>query len=181
MGDRVASAKALGFGAFGIVAWMYSMFDTGWFTPEQAGGVAAGVGIFASTALLVAALASFLRGETWHAVFFMLWSAFVHGYGATMQAGAAGPSPYEGWYSALIALISLMLFMAAQRMGAGMPVVLLSLGATLAFVGFALAGWLGGGIWLMLGGYLGLATGLAALWATYAEMGSIGAGGGSAA
>jgi succinate-acetate transporter protein len=165
--DRLADPKALGFAAFGILAWMYSMLDAGWYGLQSAGGTFVAVTAFAAIALFIAALVSFLRGETWHAVFFMFWTAVTWGLRATLATGGMqAPTAYGGWYFAAIALVSLFLFFGAFKASVGAPVVLLSLGVTLAFTSWALEGWLGGDFWLALGGYIGLATGLAGLWAT---------------
>jgi succinate-acetate transporter protein len=163
MGDRVADPKALGFSAFAIMSWMYSMVYAGWYTPGI--GTLHSVVTFATIALLIAALASFLRGEAWHAVFFMFWSALIMGYRAGLDAGMAGQSAYAGWYFLGIAVVSLFLFFAALRAMLGLPTVLLSIGATLSFAAYALANWLGGAFWFGLGGYIGLVASLAAFWA----------------
>lgn len=174
MGDRVADPKALGFAAFGIVAWMYSMLYAGWYMPADAEVTLHGVVTFALIGLLIAALASFLRGESWHAVFFMFWSAILWGYRASLRGGMMAPNSYSAWYFIAIALVSVFLLLAAMRMGLGLPVVLLSLTVTLSFVAQGLGGWLGGTFWLALGGYLGLATGLASLWAMIGAAGNLG-------
>lgn len=172
MGDRVADAKALGFSAFAIIAWMSSMLSAGWYTGDAS--VMHGAIVFSAFALLIAALASFLRGEAWHAVFFLFWTALIMGYKASMESGMMGMSGYGAWYDFAIAVISFLLFMAAMRSGFGLPVVLLSIGVVLSYLASTLGGWLGGNFWTVLSGYIGLATGLAAFWAAamaFAEMG----------
>lgn len=179
MSDHVANPKALGFGAFAILAWMYSMPSAGWYGGAGTERTMTAFLALSVIALFIAALASFLRNETWHAVFFMFWAAVVWGERAAMHAALA-PAGYGGWYAIMIAVISLFLLLAALRVAAGLPVVLLNLGNTLFFVGFALWGWTGADFWIVIAGYIGLVTALAALWAAWNEFAAMG-GGGSAA
>ena len=179
MGDRIADPKALGFAAFATMAWMYSMMGAGWLTASNAVAVVLHqAATFSMLALLIAALAAFLRGEAWHAFFFMFWSAIILGYRGVLGAMAmASPGAADGWYSIIIALVSFFLFLAAMRAAVGLPVVILALAVTLAFFSQGLGYWLGGGFWVVLGGYLGLVSGLASFWAMIVAAGSIGGGG----
>jgi succinate-acetate transporter protein len=184
MGDRIADPKALGFAAFGTMAWMYSMMGAGWVTASTAVAlVLHQAATFSMLALLIAALAAFLRGEAWHAFFFMFWSALILGYRGVVGATAAmgPPGAADGWYSLIVAVVSFFLFLAAMRSAVGIAVVILALAATLAFLSQALGYWLGGGFWVVLGGYIGLVSGLASFWAMIAAAGRIGAGSGQAA
>lgn len=177
MGDRVADPKALGFAALATMAWMYWMVAAGWVTAAGSGAALHQAATFSMLALLISALAAFLRGETWHAFFFMLWSALILGYRGALAAGMATPGAANGWYSLIIAVVSFFLFLAAMRAAVGLPVVILALAVTLAFLSQALGFWLGGGFWTVLGGYLGLVSGLAGFWAMIVEAGKIGGGG----
>lgn len=180
MGDRIADPKALGFAAVATMAWMYWMVGAGWVTASNAVAlVLHQAATFSMLALLVAALAAFLRGEAWHAFFFMFWSALILGYRGVAGAMAAMGSPgaAAGWYSIIIAMVSFFLFLAAMRAAVGLPVVILALAVTLAFLSQALGYWLGGGFWTVLGGYLGLVSGLAGFWAMIVETGKIGGSG----
>ncbi|MEJ2216015.1 MAG: GPR1/FUN34/YaaH family transporter [Gemmatimonadota bacterium] len=176
MGDRVADPKALGFGAFAMMAWVYSMQHAGWYANGSYAATLHGAAAFATVALLIAALASFLRGETWHAVFFMFWSALLMGY----RAGPAGVDAVGGWYLLTIALVSFFLFLRALKDGLGVPVVLLAIGVALSFLLYALGSWLGGVFWVVVGGYVGLLTALATFWAAASALGIIGGGAGGA-
>jgi succinate-acetate transporter protein len=180
MGDRIANPKALGFSAFAIIAWMYSLANAGLSTPAAESATMAEVTTFALFALLIVAFASFLRNETWYAVFFMFWAAFVWGLHATMGMGTMSPSAFSGWYEIAVAIISLFFLLAALRIAAGPAVTLLNLGNVLVFLAFALGNWFGGHIWVVIAGYLGLVTALAALWAAWNEFGAIGGEAGAA-
>lgn len=183
MGNRVADPKALGFGAFAIAGWMFGMLDSGWYAFVDAGASLHEVMVFSALALLIAALASFLRDEAWYAVFFMFWSALTWGFRAGItEVGMTGVTAYAGWGYMTVALVSLLLFLAALKAAGGLPVVLVALGVTVAMALLGLGGWLGGGFWAALGGYAEMATGLAAFWATAAALlGTGGARAGAAA
>lgn len=180
MNDRIANPKSLGFGAFAIGAWMYSMVSAGWFAPSALGSeTASSMTVFVTFALLVAALACFLRGETWHAVFFMFWSALWWG----IQAGggfavAEMGTGYLGWYFLMIFLFSLFLWLAAGKSAAvGTPAGLVALGTAVAELGWGL-NHLGLGDFLApLAGYVGLATAVLAFWAAADDLKVLGGGG----
>lgn len=172
---RIANPKALGFIALGIVAWMESMLGAGWFSnpPET---VVRGMLTFAAVALLIVALASFLRNDTWHALFFMFWAAGMYGTLANVGATHGGPNAFGGWYQILIALASLFFFLTALRIAAGSATVLLALALTLAFLCFGVAGWTGAGVLAIIGSYVGLVGGLAAFWAAWGALADLGGG-----
>lgn len=176
MKDRIADPRGLGFAAVAIMAWMYSMLAAGWYGGAGATGALAGVAVFASPVLLVAALAAFLRGDAWHATFFMFWSAMAWTLRLALQHGAmAEAAAYGAWDSIAVAVVSFFLFLAAMRATLGIATVLVSAGITLVFIFDALAGWLGGSFWMIIEGYLGLLTALAAFWAMAKGLGGIGA------
>ena len=131
MGDRVADPKALGFAAFATMAWMYSMVGAGWVSASSAVAVLHQAATFSMLALLVAALAAFLRGEAWHAFFFMFWSALILGYRGVLatMAAMASPGAANGWYSLIIAVVSFLCTLAfAPHLDKGIMVgVVLSL------------------------------------------------------
>lgn len=171
MNGTVANPKGLGFGAIAISGWTYSMVHAGWFSPAALGsGAAHSVAVFATYALLVAALASFLREEPWHAVFFMTLSAFWWG---VQNAGGGGQSEaFGGWYYLAVAVFVGLLWMGSLRSrevgdGAG----LVALGVALAVLGLSLADLGLGGFFEVIGGYVGLVTALVAFWVAASEIG----------
>jgi succinate-acetate transporter protein len=174
MGEGIANPKALGFSAFAIVAWMFSLLNVGWFTVSNGDPTMTRFTTLALVALFIAAVASFLRRETWYAVFFMFWAAYIWGLHATLNAQSNTPPGYGAWLALLVAMISFFLLLSAMRAMTGLPVVLLNLGNTAVFVCFALGGWMGAAFWERLAGYIGLAAGLAALWAAWNAYGEIG-------
>ena len=180
MGDRIANLKALGFGAFAIGWLMYSLPSVGWSTPGAGDPTVVQWVTVVVVASSIVGLASFLRNETWHAVFFLFWAAILWGSHATLSMEMAAPTAYNGWFNIALAVISLLLLLSALRIAVGPAVVLLNLGSTLVFVVDALGAWFGGHFWMVLSGYLALITGLAALWAAWNEFAAIGGEAGAA-
>lgn len=172
-GIRIANPNALGFGVFAILAWTYGMIYAGWF-PDATGTVTAlDTAILGTYALLVAAIASFLRGETWHAVFFMFWSGLA--WGLKIQTGETGPEAFLGWSFLTIAVFHFLLAWGAfQRRELGRGRTLVALGEGLVFLSFALAGWGLSKVFWVLGGYVALLTALVAFWITAQEIGVAG-------
>lgn len=170
LGFQIANPKALGFAALAIPFWMYSMAWAGWFSTDVFGtGTALDAAILSTYALLVAALASFLRGETWHAVFFMFWTAY--GWAAKTQVGESSPEAFSGFFAATIAVFSLILTWRAfqdQAVTGAQP--LFALGASLAFLSWALAMLGVAGIFGAIGGYIGLLTALVGFWVATTEL-----------
>lgn len=172
MNGSVANPKALGFGALAITGWTYSMVHAGWFSPAAFGSVAAhGAAVFATYALLVAALASFLREEAWHAVFFMALSAFW--WGVQNAGGATQTEAFGGWYYLAVAVfVGLLWIGSRQSREVGDGAGLVALGVTLTVLGLSLADLGLGGFFDVIGGYVGLATALVAFWVTATEIGA---------
>lgn len=130
-----------------------------------ASGTSQSVAVFAMIALLVAAIAAFLRDEAWHALFFAFWAALFWGFSGVLEMGASDPM-YGGWHSLMIAVFSLLLWLSAGKSDVALPDTLVAAGVTLAFALFALAGLLGVDLLEVAGGYVGLLTALASFWAT---------------
>lgn len=165
MGERLANPKTLGFSAFAIITWMFSMLDAHWYGTASTGATIHEVASLSAIALLIAALVAFLRGDGWNATFFMFWTAVVWGYRTGLQAGMGPPTAFAGWFDITIALVSLFLFFGALRLTAGVPVVLTTFFVTLAFIFWAVEPWTGARWLTIVGGYAGLLTGLCAFWA----------------
>lgn len=173
MEGRIASGKALGFAAFAIGAWMYSSVTAGWYGMEMLGSSTwTSVLAFGTVALLVAALAAFLRDEGWHALFFAFWAAVFWGAQAGSQTG--GPGAYGAWYFFGIAVFTLLLWARTLKVpDIGTSVALVALGTGLAFVGWTLAAWGLGTAFAVIGGYVGLLAALASFWAAADALGVV--------
>lgn len=169
---QIANPKALGFGVLAIAGWMYSMAWAGWFSREVLGSVTAYDAIILATAgLLVAALASFLRGETWHAVLFMFWAGY--SWAIQTQVGESTPEGYFGWFLLTISVFHLFLGAGALRRENGSDRAMVAFGLSLAFLSFALAQFGLPGFFAIVGGYVSLATALLAFWIAAKEIGAL--------
>lgn len=174
LGAQIANSKALGFVAFAIFGWMQSMIFAGWFPAPETFAVktALDVATFATYALLVAALVSFLRGETWHAVFFMFWAAVAW---SVQGGGEVEAQAFRGWFFLTVGIFHAFLASGAfQDRELGTDRALVALGVSLYSLGSALAAWGLGGIFFVLSGYLGLLVALVAFWITAQEIGAAG-------
>lgn len=182
MKDRIADPRGLGFAAIAIVAWMYSMLPAGWYGGASAAAALADVATFGWPALLIAALAAFLRRDSWHATFFMFWAAMTWSlrFALLQHSGSAEAASYGAWDSMAVAVASFFFFLAAMRAGLGIATVLLSAGLALVFFFDALGGWFGRSPWMIIEGYVGLLSALAAFWAMAQGLGGIGAEAGGA-
>lgn len=170
MNGRVASGKALGFAAFAVGGWMYSVVTAGWYGMEALGSpVWSSVTLFATVALVLAALAAFLRGDGWHAAFFGFWAAVFWGAQAGSQADA--PGAFGAWYFLGIALFSLLLWLGSLKAsGTSSRAGLVALGVGLAFVGWALHAWGLGTVFAAIGGYVGMITAVVSFWVAADEL-----------
>lgn len=171
MNDRIASSKALGFGVFAIITWIFSMPDARWVSPETFNTSTAHViVVLAMIGLLIAGLAAFLRGEAWLAFFFILWCGVSWGYAGVM-GGSMKPDAFGNWLWLALALVNFYLWIAAMRGGLGAAV---SFGVLLTWLS-ALAGGLWGffnsaNVLQLIDGYLGLASGLVFFYASAAAI-----------
>lgn len=164
MDVRIADPKALGFGALAVSVWPYSTVHAGWLAPTAFASAAAhDVAVFATFALLIAALAAFLRGETWYAVFFMFFSAFW--WGIQTAGGAGEAAAFQGWYYLAAAVFAGLLWLGSlQAEGVGGDVTLVALGGALSVLGISLTDLGLAGFFDVAGGYVGLATALVSFW-----------------
>lgn len=170
MNGRIADPRALGFGAIAITGWTYSMVHAGWLMPGALGsGAAHGVAVFATFAFLVAALAAFLRGETWHAVFFMFLSAF---WWAVQTPGGEGQAQaFQGWYYLTAAVFLGLLWLGAlQSTEVEADASLVALGIGIVLLGLGLADLGLPAFFDLVAGYVGLATALLSFWVAAREL-----------
>lgn len=172
---EIGSTKALGYGAFGLLAWTYAVIWAGWF-PEAAFGTgdAFDVALIATYALLVAALGAFLRGETWEAVFFMFWSACAWALQVQIESGTAGNQLFRAWLFLVISC-----FHGVLAWGAASPDridrrrFVLALGTGTCLLCFSLAEW-GLGPWIgVVGGYATLFVSLFGFWRMAEAIGAL--------
>ncbi|MFB6097797.1 MAG: hypothetical protein ABEK84_01515 [Salinibacter sp.] len=175
IGTQIANPKALGFGVFAIALWMYSMVFANW--PFQEGVMESAVAqeavVLATFALLIAALAAFLRGSTWYAVFFMFWSAVF--WASKAVKGGGEFEAYGGWFYLTLAVFTFLLWLGAlQTEEVGASPMLVVLGAWITLLGPALTGLFGLSFFAIIGGYVGLVTALVSFWTAATEIDAFG-------
>lgn len=172
LGLQIANPKALGFGTFALGVWPYMMIWAGWFSEGFNLVSIHDATVIATYALLVAALASFLRGESWHAVFFMFWSALF--WAMQIQGGDASVEAFRAWFYLTVTVFSLLL--AVGGFQSEEPPALhsgIALGSSVVALGIALSLWGLGNVFGIVAGYIGLITALLAFWVTAQELGAV--------
>ncbi len=177
MESRIGNPQAIGFGALGMAAWMFSLANAGWYSGAGDAPVINGVIAFAVFVLVIATVMSYLRNDTWHGAFFLLWAAVLWAIHISMGASAGG---YQAWYNILVALLSLCLLFSGRKAAPGTPILLYNLAITVTFLLFALGGWLGAAALIKVAGYTGLIAGLGILWAAWQGFAAMGGGGAAA-
>lgn len=167
---QIANLKALGFGVFAILVWLVALEWTGWFQNvlrTETGGDAV---LLAKYGLLAAGLASLLRGETWHAVFFLFWSAYA--WQLPNQGGKTGAPAFHGWFVFLAGIFHLFLAVGAYRdPDLGLGRVLIALGVVLSALCATLFAWGGPGLLIGVGGYISMVLAALAFVAAATEIG----------
>ncbi len=181
MEGRIGNPQAIGFGALGMAAWMFSLANAGWYTGAANAPVINQVVGFVVFVLVITTVMSYLRNDTWHGAFFMLWAAVIWGIHMTMGGSGMAGGGYGAWYNILVALLSLCLLLSGRKAAPGLPMLLYNLAITITFVLFALGGWFGAAALMKVAGYTGLIAGLGMLWASWAGFAAMGGGGAPAA
>lgn len=160
--SRTTITTTVGFLCLGLTWWIVSMTDAGWFERLYPAGVSI---LTLSLILTVIAILAFIEQQTLDAVIFFGGAGLlgsVHSY-LTMAASAssgAEPAHYGGWLFIVWAVYFFYLWLAALKAD---PVrMLFLLGVWLGLLAGALADWGLGHILTVIGGYIGLATGILA-------------------
>lgn len=181
---RTANASALGYAAFALTIWLASMGPAGWFDQPgtqlspllyaQPGSalLALLVVVLGGCVLALAGIGQYLRGHALDATLFLAfagywWIAALEQHAALR--GYLGSTPgFLGWYWIVWAFLAFCVWLAACRDGVAR--MLFALGLTLSLLSYALAQWLTLDALTVLGGYLGLVTGIVGIYIAAAEM-----------
>ena len=172
MADKTANPAPLGLAGFGLTTVVLSARNAGWLPPESVGVVVPLAFAYGGTAQIIAGILEFVNGNTfgltaftsyglfWWWFAFLLWTSAA---GLIKIAGVALGTTFLMW-----GVFTLYMWIATFRSNRGVWSVFLLLWITF----FLLAiGDLGGGAgWSQLGGYVGLLTGLDALYVSFAEV-----------
>ena len=183
MGPAAAAATALiadpaplGLAGFGITTLVLSTINAGWIGAAAAPVVLALAIPYGGAAQLLAGMWAFRRGNTFAATAFSSYGAFWISF-FLLQVFAPGIkdasviNPIIGTYLISWGIFTGYMFLASLAGTRAVQAVFLLLTAT--FVFLAIGAWAGqapGDGWSMIGGYLGLATAVAALYTSFADV-----------
>jgi uncharacterized protein len=174
----IANPVALGLSGFGLTTVTLSAINAGWLDSRTLVGVLALAIVFGGGAQFVAGLWAFVRGEEFLATALCGYGAFwlsfwlLETFFAPMiraQAGMGQVDAFTGLYLFMWGVFTAYLFVASLARTRGPQVVLGLLVPT--YVALAIGYWAGHAAgWIILGGWLGVLCGTAALYVAGAEV-----------
>jgi succinate-acetate transporter protein len=161
MNYKLASPKALGYAAIFITGWLFSLYNTQWYTTMPGGmNLITGL-VVGGVALGIAGIFSYLYGETYEGTLFLGLGAFFFSVSlnsilAGMMQGSAF-SAYAGWLWIVWTVFFLYMWLGV-RLEKGFLVSLFLLALWLTFLDMAVANWIASRVCMYVGGYIGLVT-----------------------
>ena len=172
----VGDPAPLGLAGFGITTLVLSVINAGWVGAAAVPVVIALAIPFGGLGQVLAGMWAFRRGNTFGATAFTSFGAFWISFWLlqTFAPGIKDPSvinPILGTYLISWGIFTTYMFLASLAGTRAVQAVFLLLAAT--FVFLAIGAWAGqapGNGWTMIGGYLGLATTVAALYTSFADV-----------
>ena len=174
----IADPAPLGLAAFGITTLMLSCINAGWIGGTAAPKAVLALAIpFGGTAQLLAGMWAFRRGNTFAATAFSSFGAFWISYyllvnfflGDVIKAdGAQSASALVGLYLFCWGVFTTYMFFASLGSARAVQLVFILLAAT--FYLLAIGEWGDSTTWHHIGGYVGLATAVAALYTSFADV-----------
>ena len=172
----VGDPAPLGLAGFGITTLVLSTINAGWIGAAAVPVVIALAIPFGGLCQLLAGMWAFRRGNTFGATAFSSYGAFWISFWLlqTFAPGIKDASvinPIVGTYLISWGIFTGYMFLASLAGTRAVQAVFLLLTAT--FVFLAIGGWAGqapGSGWTMIGGYVGLATAVAALYTSWADV-----------
>ena len=172
----VGDPAPLGLAGFGITTLLFSLIKSGILGSGSAGislGVMALALTFGGLAQLLAGMWAFRRGNTFAATAFSSYGAFWISFFifaptlATIQPATTAHA-ILGTYLIAWGIFTAYMFIASLAGTRAVQAVFLLLTAT--FVLLAIGAWANSTTWTNIGGYLGLATAVAALYTSFADV-----------
>lgn len=177
MAGVVADPAPLGLAAFGITTLMLSAVNSGWIGAAATTAVLSMAIAFGGSAQVLAGMWAFRRGNTFAATAFTSFGAFWLSYfllvnfflGPVTKAGGAGEaSQIVGLYLFCWGLFTAYMFVASMAGARAVQSVFALL--TLTFFALCIGEWGNSSTWHHIGGYLGIATALAAVYTSFADV-----------
>ncbi len=169
---KMANPAPLGLAGFGLTTVVLSVINTGMIPREAVAAVVPLAFAFGGVAQVIAGILEFVNGNTFGTVaftsygLFWWWFAFLQW---TIGAGWIKPPAPVGVALTLVmwGVFTLYMWIATFRSNKGVWLVFLLLWITFFLLGAGDFGWGPGG---KIGGWFGLATGIAALYVSFAEV-----------
>jgi uncharacterized protein len=177
MAGVVADPAPLGLAAFGITTLMLSAVNSGWIGDAATSAVLSMAVPFGGGAQVLAGMWAFRRGNTFAATAFTSFGAFWISYwlllnffiGPVVKTGGAGTaSQIVGLYLFSWGLFTAYMFAASLAGTRAVQAVFALL--TLTFFALCIGEWGASSTWHHIGGYLGIATAMAAVYASFADV-----------
>jgi uncharacterized protein len=159
MNNKAAITSTIGYMCLALTGWMVSMPNAGWFEVSHGHGTAM---LFPmSVVLIVMGILSFVNERTLDAIIFfggagLFWAGHQYVSGSGMEE----PLRYTGWYWFIWAVFFCYVWLGS--FSAGLVRMLFLLGLWLTLLALAIGDWIGSHGFMVLGGYLGLATSILA-------------------
>ncbi len=168
----VANPAPLGLAAFGLTTVVLSIINTGIIPKEAVAVVVPLAFAFGGTAQVIAGILEFVNGNTFGTVAFTSYGLFWWWFALLQWTIGAGwlkpPAPVGvGLTLVMWGVFTLYMWIATFRSNKGVWTVFLLLWITFFLLGAGDLGWSAGG---RIGGWFGLATGLAAMYVSFAEV-----------
>lgn len=177
MAGVVADPAPLGLAAFGITTLMLSAVNSGWIGSAATTAVLSMAVAFGGSAQILAGMWAFRRGNTFAATAFTSFGAFWLSYflllnfflGPVAKTGGAGEaSQIVGLYLFCWGLFTAYMFVASLAGARAVQSVFALLALT--FFALCIGEWADSTTWHHIGGYLGIATAVAAVYTSFADV-----------
>ena len=172
----VADPAPLGLAGFGVTTMMLSFINAGFIGAGATVAVLPMAAAFGGLAQLLAGMWAFKRGNTFAASAFTSFGAFWFSYYLLIDVFAAqikpasDASPIIGLYLFMWGVFTLYMFIASLAGTRAVQVVFFLLFITFFLLAFGAWAWGGGSEFTKLGGYVGILTAIAALYASFADV-----------
>jgi len=174
MNDKIANPAPLGFFGLAIFAWMASMSYAGWFGPEALNSDVGQASLyFGGLAMMLAAIFEFLRGRGFNAVLFATMGFFAWVWTTAAGNAPGGDPAYGGWFDLFWTVFFAGFWLGSFKRPPAVMLLVLAIAVTFFFhmiSGFGVTGL------RIVGGYVGLAVGVLALYVAVAEVMAAGGG-----
>lgn len=172
MAEKIANPAPLGLAGFGLTTVVLSARNAGWLPSEAVGVVVPLAFAYGGTAQIIAGILEFVNGNTFGLTAFTSYGLFWWWFAFLLWTSAAGLIKISGVALGTTLLMwgvfTFYMWIATFRSNRGVWSVFLLLWITFFLLAIADLG--GGAAWSQWGGYVGLLTGLDALYVSFAEV-----------